>query len=193
MNRRNLTIAGWIAMISAFASIPAAYLSWKLEGRSDMTATIIQTGIQIAGLVIFLAITLSLRRLLNSRFKFHDADKSIDWMIRANVVGTVLAVSAMQTTLLRDALGIAIIVVMAAQGVVQILLGYRLLRLQADLDGMLKPFCYLNMATGICLASVVLVLVGIALSALSDLLLGTIFFHMAGKLSDSPDSGEYLS
>jgi hypothetical protein len=180
-------------MISAFASIPAAYLSWRLEGRSDPTATIIQTGIQIAGLVIFLVITLSLRKLLNSRFRFHEADKSIEWMIRANVVGAALAVSAMQTNLLKDTLGIAIIVVMAAQGMVQILFGYRLLRLQNDLDGMLKPFCYLNMATGVCLASVVLILVGIALSALSDLLLGTIFFHMARKLSGLPDSEEDLS
>ena len=90
--------AGWITMISAFASIPVAYLSWKLEGRIDATATIIQTTIQIVAVLIFLAITLYLKKLLNAHFKFHDTDKSIEWMIKANVVAGILTVIGLQST-----------------------------------------------------------------------------------------------
>lgn len=60
---------------------------------------------------------------------------------------------------------------------------------QNDLGGMLKPFCFSYIATGICLASVVLVLVGVVTSAISDLILGTLFFNLAKHLN-LPESGE---
>lgn len=44
------------------------------------------------------------------------------------------------------------------------------------------------MVTGICIASVVLILVGVVTSAVSDLMLGTIFFNVA-KLVKKPDAG----
>jgi len=179
-----MTTAGWIAMTSAFASIPVAYLSYRLEGRIDPAAAIIQSAIQIAGILIFLAITLFLKKLLNNRFSFHDADMSIDWMIKANVVAGVLTLIALNSSQLKETLGMAALLVMVAQGVVQIRFGYRMLRLKNDLGGMLKPFCYANMATGICLASIVLILVGVLISAISDLMLGTIFFHMARSVKE---------
>jgi len=176
---RAMIIAGWVAMTSAFASIPVAYLSWKLEGRIDSTATLIQTSIQVSAILIFLAITLSLKKLLNVNFNFHDTDKSIDWMIKANVVAGILTVIALQTVQYKDTLGIAALLILVAQGVVQIQFGYKLLKLQNNLGGMLKPYCYANMATGICIASVILILVGVLISAIADLMLGTIFFNIA--------------
>jgi hypothetical protein len=183
---RAMIAAGWIAMISAFASIPVAYLSYRLEGRIDLTATVIQATIQIVGILIFLTITLYLKKLLNAHFKFHDTDKSIGWMIKANVVAGILLVIALTSTQLKDTLSMAALLIMVAQGVVQIQFGYKLLKLQNNLGGMLKPFCYANMATGICLASVILILVGVLISAISDLMLGTIFFYVAKQVRE-PD------
>lgn len=179
MTYKDMITAGWITMISAFASLPVAYFSWKLGGRVDATSTIIQTTIQIVAVLIFLIITLYLKKLLNAHFKFHDTDKCIEWMIKANVVAGILTVIGLQSTELRDTLGIAALLIMVAHGVVQIQFGYKLLKLPHDLGGMRKPFCYANMATGICIASVVLILVGILISAIADLMLGTIFFNMA--------------
>jgi hypothetical protein len=53
-----------------------------------------------------------------------------------------------------------------------------------NLGGLLKPFCYLNMATGVCVASLMLILVGVVLSAISDLMLATIFFNIAKELKE---------
>lgn len=166
-------------MLSAFASIPVAYLAWKLEGRIDSTAIFIQTAIQVIAILIFIAVTLYLKKLLNLNFKFHDTDKSIDWMIKANVVAGILTVIALQSSQLKDTFGIAALLILVAQGAVQVRFGYKLLKLQNNLGGMLKPFCYVNIATGICIASVILILVGVLISAISDLMLGTIFFNMA--------------
>lgn len=187
MTHRALLTAGWLAMVSAFASIPLTFLSFRLGDNGDPAATAVQIGIQAAGALLFVAITLCLKKLLNARFGFHDADGSIDLMIVANVVAAVLAVVALRFPQLKEALEIATLVTVALQGLVQLRFGFRLLKLDDDLDGMLRPFCYLNMATGVCVASVVLIVVGVLISAISDLMLGTIFFHIA-KLAREPDS-----
>lgn len=175
-------------MFSAFASLPAAYLSWRLEGRADLTAAFCQTGIQVAGVFIFLAITLSLKKLLNSKFNFHDSDRFIAWMIKANLLAGILTVLGLFSSQFKDTFGLAALLIVIVQGVVQVLFGYRLLRLNNNLGGMLKPFCFANILTGICIASVVLILVGIFISALADLMLGTIFLNLA-RLETAEDKG----
>jgi len=67
---------------------------------------------------------------------------------------------------------------------VQLQFGYKLLKLPDDLGGMLKPFCYANMATGIFLSSIVLLPLGILASAISDLMLGTIFLSVSKSARD---------
>jgi hypothetical protein len=77
---------------------------------------------------------------------------------------------------------------MVFAGIVQIQLGFKLLKLENNLGGLLKPFCYMNMATGICVASIVLILVGAVVSAISDLMLATIFFNVAKQLKKAKQS-----
>lgn len=188
MTHRALITAGWLAMLSAFVSIPLTYFSFQLEGSIEPHATALQIFIQVDGTILFVAISLYLRRLLNARFGFHDTDRNIILMIMANLVASVLAMVALSHAPLKETLEIAALVVLVFQGIVQMQFGSTLLKLQDDLDGMLRPFCYLNMATGVCIASIVLILVGVVVSAISDLMLGTIFFHIA-KLVRAPDSG----
>ncbi|NVN91103.1 MAG: hypothetical protein HXX11_10935 [Desulfuromonadales bacterium] len=188
MTHRALIIAGWLAMISAFVTIPLTYFSFRLDGNVDPNASAIQIFIQLDGALLFVAITLYLKRLLNTRFRFHDADKNIVLMIVANLVASVLAIVALSFAQVKETLDVAALVVVVFQGIVQIQFGFKLLKLQDDLDGMLKPFCYLNIATGICIASIVLILAGVVVSAIADLMLGTIFFHVA-KLVREPQSG----
>lgn len=187
MTYRMLKTAGWLAMASAFASIPLTYASFRLEGSGAPAADALQIAIQLAGAALFVAITLLLRRLLNARFSFHDTDRSIDLMIVANLVASGVAVALLLFPQLEETLELAPLVILLFQGMVQVRFGATLLRLQDSLDGMLRPFCYLNMATGACIASVVLVVAGVVLSAISDLMLGTIFFYMA-RLAREPDS-----
>jgi len=174
--------AGWLAMISAFMSIPLLYLSYRLEGRLDITALGIQAVMQIAGTLLFVALILYLRKLLNAHFGFHDTDRSIGLMLKAGVTAGALTVLSLCFTPMRETAALAVIVILVAQGVVQAQFGWKLLKLPHDLGGMLKPFCYANMATGIMLASVVLLPVGVLVSAIADLMLGTIFFNLARQI-----------
>jgi len=150
-----------------------------LEGRNDSYVNEIQTFMQAFGTLIFVTIVLYLKRLLNIFFKFHDIDKSIDLMIMASMMTGAITIGIFSFPTLKEQLGSAVIVILALQGIVQARFGYRLLKLPDNLGGMLKPFCYANLATGIFLATVVLIPLGILASAISDLMLGTIFFNMA--------------
>jgi hypothetical protein len=183
-----LTIFGWLTMMSAFSSIPMLYLALKLEDRPDTVATLIQGGLQVAGTILFVVITLILKRFLNRLFTFHDTNKSIDLMIMANVVAGVFVLGGLYFTPIKETAGIAALVMMVSAGIVQIQLGFKLLKLENDLGGLLKPFCYMNMATGVCVASIVLILVGVVVSAISDLMLATIFFNVSKQLKEVEQS-----
>jgi hypothetical protein len=177
-----LTIAGWLAMLSAFASIPMAYLGFKLEGQVDPTGTLILATMQVLGVLLFVAITFLLKSLLNRLFSFHDTDKSIDVMIMANAAAGIFIIGGVYFSQIKETADIVVFVLMVFHGIIQLLFGYKLLKLQHRLGGLLKPFCYLNMATGLCVASIVLILVGVVVSAISDLMLATIFFNLSKQL-----------
>jgi hypothetical protein len=175
----NLKIAGSLAMTSAFLTLPLAYLSYRLEGSADVYADGIQTFIQASGTLLFVTIVLYLKRFLNSLFSFHDTDKNIGLMAIGSIVTGVLAISLYSFPTLKEPLGLALLVLLVLLGIVQVQFGYKLLKLPNDLGGLLRPFCYANMATGILLATVILIPLSIPVSALSDLMLGTLFFNMA--------------
>ena len=181
MNSRLLKIAGWLAMVSAFLTLPLVYVSYKLDNKVDLTATVIQTIITISGAVIFTIIVLYLKKFINSFFKFHSTDRNLELLIVANIVVAVLTLVAIYFTQWKESIEYAVLAVIVAQGIVQFQFGYKLLKLPNDLGGMLKPFCYANMATGILMVSIGLIPLGILASAISDLMLGTIFLNM-GKL-----------
>lgn len=166
-------------MASAFLTIPLEFLCSTLEARTDLEATVLQTIIQIFGTLLFLVITLYIKRLLNCIFNFRSADRTIDLMIITGIVAGVLSVAGLYVTPLKESIGYAGIGILMVQGIVQAQFGYKLFKLPYDLGGMLKPFCFANIATGILLATIVLIPFGIVVSALSDLMLGTIFFKIS--------------
>ena len=168
-------------MSSAFLTLPVVYVSYKLDKMADFVSTVIQTVIAIAGVILFTLIVLYLKRFINGFFQFHNTDRNLEIMMGANIVVTVLTLVAIFYSQLKESIEYVVLAVIVTQGIIQIQFGYKLLKLPNDLGGMLKPFCYANMATGILMASVILIPVGIVVSAVSDLMLGTIFFNM-GKL-----------
>lgn len=187
MSYKSLVAAGWITMISAFIALPLVYLTLRLEGGTDLTTRTIQALLQLFGTVLFVVIARYMKKLLNTQFNFHDTDRHIDLMIMANVVTAVLVSAWLCLPPLKETLGVAAMVIMVFLGVVQIQFGYRLLRMRENLAGMLKPFCYANMLTGVCVASVVLTIVGVAVSAISDLMLGTIFLNVAKTVREATE------
>jgi hypothetical protein len=64
-------------------------------------------------------------------------------------------------------------------GILSILFAKRLLRLPYSLYGLLKPYCYVTLISGACFITVILIPVGIVTGAVTDFILGIIFFRAA--------------
>jgi hypothetical protein len=75
-------------------------------------------------------------------------------------------------------------------GILSIMFATRLLRLSANLYGLLKAFCYTQIVCGICFITVFLLPVGIIVGAVADVILGVIFFRAAEQ---PPSTIEILS
>jgi ABC-type proline/glycine betaine transport system permease subunit len=63
----------------------------------------------------------------------------------------------------------------------QLLFGIKLFQLPDSLQGMLKPYCFFTILTGILIATIFLIPLASLTGAIGDVLLGTIFFKACEK------------
>jgi hypothetical protein len=182
MTSGSLKAGGWVAMASAFLALPLAYLTFTLDGRTNSYTNEIKTFIQASGTLIFLTIFLYLKTFLNSHCSFHATDTTIALAVMANMVTGTVALGIYSFPALKESLTSLLIIIQVVQGLVLIRFGFNLLKLPDNLGGMLNPFCYANIATGILSASVILLPLSMLASAISALMLGTIFFNAARRL-----------
>jgi hypothetical protein len=179
MTKGQLTLAGWLSMTSAIFAIPSIAMSWLLEEMGGEGARLSRAIMTLVNLGLFLYVNISLRKLLNYRFKFHQVDIYISMLIWGNLVlaaFSLLALGSPQFEWIHNILSIVSSIIF---GILAIMFGTRLLQFPGNLYGLLKPFCYTTIASGICFITVFLVLVGIVVGAVSDVILATIFFRAA--------------
>jgi len=132
-----------------------------------------------AGLGLFLYVISSMKKLLNSRFRFHDVDIYILLLIWGNVILCILSLLSLGSRRLEFVLSYLSMVAFIAFGILSIMFATRLLRLSGNPYGLLKPFSYTQIVSGICFITVFLSPVGIVAGAVADVILGVIFFRAA--------------
>lgn len=178
-----------LAMVSAVSSLPLFWLSLRFEGRHDDLAQTVQLLLQVGGTGIFVALTTLFREFLTRNCLFRKADAIIIGLIVLNLVYAVTSSIALLVPRLEEQLLLVLAPLVIVLGIAQAGLGMRLFALEHDLAGMKRPYCWLNIVTGICLASLLLVSLAVVVSAVADVMLGTIFFQEARRLSLSPGAG----
>jgi hypothetical protein len=177
-----LRAAGILAMVSAVITLPMFVLSLRYEGVHDGVARTVQTLIQGTGTIVFVALVASFRCFLARNCHFRRADAIILCLIILNIAYAATSFVGIHIPKSEEQLQPVLAAMVILLGLVQAGLGMRLFALQNDLGGMKRPYCWLNIVTGICLASLLLIPVGIVSSALGDVMLGTIFFQEARRL-----------
>lgn len=182
---RMLTTAGWLAMASAFFTLPMVYFSFQLSSSTDVGSITILTMIEVAGTIMLIGILWYLKLFLNGLFEFGDTNKNINLLISLGIITGMLSVAAHYVLPLKETIENIALVILIFQGGVQVHFGYKLMKLPSDLGGLLKPFCYINIVTGVLMASVVMIPLAIFVSAVSDVMLGTIFFNMSKLLKNN--------
>lgn len=178
-------LAGGLSIAMAVLGIPMVLLAIALEyashagaisalasrGASDLLSVLAY------GVGIYLYVTL--RHLFETRHGFRDLHKLLAALIYLSAflaVCTALGVISANIQLL---VGLLSVLALVAYGILSILFGVRLLRLNADLSGMRKPYAYTCIAVGVCYASVLLLPVGLLISVANDIMLALIFFGEA--------------
>lgn len=179
-----LKSAGMLAMASALLTMPMFLVSYQLEGRHDYTATAIHLALQGIGTVIFVALALTFRSLLVKNCSFKKADSVILALIILNLIYAITSAASLLIPQGEEQLGPILITLVILLGIAQIGLGLRLFALEQDLGGFKRPYIWLNIITGVCLASVLLIAVGVIASAVADVMLGTIFFQEARRIGN---------
>lgn len=179
VGKKQLDLAGWCSITNALIAIPSLAMSWFLETVKGIGPRLSQAVLTVVGLGLFLYVIHALRRLLNDRFKFHDVDAYISMMIWGNIVLAILSLLSLGTGQLESFMDLLTVAALIGFGILSIMFGTRLLRLSGDLYGLLKPFCYVTIGSGICLVTVFLLPVAILAGAVADVILGVIFFRAA--------------
>ena len=176
MQHESMKTAGWVCIVSAVTTFPFFIMPFFAVWGESYSAQAILSFISL-GLCIY--VLHSLRRLLNEEFGFHLVDTHISVLIWVNVIVTVISVVVPNP----DAtFAIFVLIALVVLGIVTIAFAITLMKLQDQLAGLLKPFCYLTIAQGVCMASIILILLSLLASIAADVLLALVFFRTADRV-----------
>jgi hypothetical protein len=181
MENENYNAAGWAAFASALMFLPIMGLTlyYDLEPSSSLQIGSFKT------MSLFLAICLDVvskglllyaflrfRHLLNHRYGFHAVDKLILIVFVGGASIGVVAYLVRMLPAFKVPLMVTGVMLMVVCGILGILYATRLLRLNGNLNGLLKPLAYVSMIGSICFTLVLLAPLGLILSVASTIILG---------------------
>jgi hypothetical protein len=179
ITKGQLNLAAWLSIVNAVISLPFIAMSMFLGNMGGIGPRLLQATLSLIGLGLFIYVLLSLRKLFNSRFQFHDADIYVTLLIWVEVVLVLLTLLSLGSDKMEFGMNILSTVVLIPLGILIIMFGTRVLRLSQDLFGLKKPFAIAQIVTGIFFITVILFMLGIIASAVGDVILGIIFFRAA--------------
>ncbi len=179
ITKEQLHLAGWLSVTSALFTIPHIWMSVYFDAIEGLGAKFSKAVMIFVSLGLLVYVLRSFKKLLNTRFQFHSVDIYISLVIWGNVLLSGLSLLSLGTAGLEFHVRVLSILTFIPFGILDIMLGTRLLQISGNLCGLLKPFSYVLIASGVCFISVILSPVGYITSAMSDGILGIIFFRAA--------------
>lgn len=190
MDENRFVTPGYFAIIAAALTLPMVVLGVILDiltrKNQGMAIPFLLPYLLVMGAqtVCGLYALGRLKTFLNERHGFHDVDGLIVAIIVGACLTTLIGVMVRISSVIygvseKMALGLVpfIFIVALPLSILVIVFSVRLLRLGSDLDGMLRPFAYLNIAGSICFATLILAPIGMLLDAAGNVILGMIFLR----------------
>jgi hypothetical protein len=177
MTQDRLKLAGWLSILSAVITIPIIILGFIIGLKQNIALDFVLVLLTALSMLIVIYILLTFKGLLNSYFSFNNVDTIIAMFIWANVFVTGANIVPLFLPEYKVKIVIFSLMFMLLSGILNIMLGAKLLKLKDDLFGLLKPFSYLTIATGILSMTIVLLPLGMITDVISSILLAIIFFR----------------
>jgi hypothetical protein len=193
MEEENYRPAGWAAIGSAVVFILAFGLliyddvtnvmAQRAGGApSDLLPLVIVLDVVSKLLVIYAL--LRFRTLLNERYGFHAVDTLIVVLIAAGIALGIVSYLARVFPELKVPVMVMGAMLGITVGILGIVFATRLLHLNGNLNGMLKPLAYTYLAASICFAVVILAPLALALDTVATVLLGVTLLRGGEELEE---------
>lgn len=183
MSLTNLRLVGYCALLNALITLPVFFYLAFLEVNKRAASS----GLQLVMIsVVCTAISVFLMTSLRKYIFMKTGVDSIKYPIIYLIYGyfLVFALNVFTTFFPLDEKVTIILTILSvfALGALQAYLGVCLFRLEDNLNGFRKAYSILLGVTGILSASVVLFPISLFSSAVSDIMLGTIFLQAAKEI-----------
>ncbi|MCF7811609.1 hypothetical protein K9N50_11540 [bacterium] len=187
-NENKYALAGWLAIIGAILLFPEILFGLLVEFKPDKLGMLVfPYGIIAITEVAFTVYAfLRFRDLLNERYSFHQVDLLVLLIVIGSIAGTSFAVVMRHlyifgvvtpTPVVKIASIIATMLIAIPLSAIGVVFGIKLLKLDTDLRGLLKPMVYIYIAGSICFATFVLIIPGVLLYATFQIMMGLVFLR----------------
>jgi len=172
------TLAGWLSILQAVIILPRVGVDLFVEHMTLSGYGILQLiiGFHVVSKLLGIYVLFMFRRLLNERHSFHNADKLINALIYCYAAfAFIWAVDLVLNPHFNVIFALPII--SGLSGLISIIYAIRLLKLECNLSGLLKPYVYSTIAGGVFGVTVVLGEYGRPIFMVSLILLGMILIR----------------
>jgi len=172
------TLAGWLSIVQAVIILPKVGADLFVEYLTSSGYGILQLfiGFDVVGKLLGIYVLFMFRRLLNERHSFHKADKLINALIFCYACFALIwALDLILNPQYNVLFALPIIYVLSS--LISIVYAIRLLKLESNLSGLLKPYVYTTIAGGVFGVTIVLGEYGRPIFMVSLILLGMILIR----------------
>ena len=186
MPENRYTLVGWLAVAVGAATLLTSVVVVVKEAMTLVTGEWSPPGvgwfeilISVPGLVSLYLLFL-FRRLLNERYLYHDADKTIMaliWFNLACLIPIFLAAGFMSEQQIVAASILMLLIGPIVMGILHIKLALRLLEIKDRTNNAITAFAYLSMVAGVSYVTIIGMPIGLLLEPISLVMLGMIFLR----------------
>jgi len=172
------TLAGWLSILQAVIILPKVGVDLFVEYLTPSGYGILQLfiGFDVVSKLLGIYVLFMFRRLLNERHSFHNADKLINALIYCYAAFALIwALDLVLNPQFSVLFALPIIYVLSS--LISIVYAIRLLKLESNLSGLLKPYVYTTIAGGVFGVTIVLGEYGRPIFMVSLILLGMILIR----------------
>ncbi len=175
------TLAGWLAILQAVILLATTGVDLFVKIMSLSGSGYIQLiiGFHVVGKLLAIYVLFMFRRLLNERHNFHKADTLIYGLIFCYAAAPLIGAAGLVLDPQLSSMNALTIIygIYVLSSLISIVYAIRLLKLESNLSGLLKPYVYSTIASGVCGATLVLGGFGSVIFMVSLILLGMILIR----------------
>jgi hypothetical protein len=152
---------------------------------SGLTARSITAVLSLTAYGISIYLYAALRHLLETGYGFYQVSRLLGAFIYFSVALAICSAIGVVSQRLNIWGGLLSVLSLVPMGIMNILLGIWLLRLESDLYGMKKAYAYLSIACGACYATLVLFPFGLLMDIAGGIIAAIIFFRESEKPAEA--------